>query len=64
VTPDEVQRIARTYFNPERLAVVLVGNADTFAKDLAGVGFGQFERIPIEQIDLLAADLRRSAPGR
>jgi zinc protease len=64
VTPDEVQRIARTYFNPDRLAVVLVGNADTFAKDLAGVGFGQFERIPIEQIDLLAADLRRSASGR
>ncbi len=64
VTPDEVQRIARTYFKPERLAVVLVGNADAFAKDLAGVGFGQFERILIEQIDLLAADLRRTAPGR
>jgi zinc protease len=59
VTPDDVQRIARTYFNPDRLAVVLVGNADAFVKDLAGVGFGQFERIPVEQLDLLAADLQR-----
>jgi hypothetical protein len=28
-------------------------------KDLKGVGFGEFERIPIGQIDLLAADLRK-----
>jgi zinc protease len=66
VTPDDVQRIARTYFNPDRLAVVLVGNADAFVKDLAGVGFGQFERIPAERLDLLAADLQRRslAPDR
>ncbi|MFN2447822.1 MAG: M16 family metallopeptidase [Vicinamibacterales bacterium] len=61
VTPAEVQRIARTYFHPDRLAVVLVGNADAFVKDLAGVGFPRYERIPIEQVDLLASDLRRAA---
>jgi zinc protease len=63
VTPEEVQKIAKTYFHPDRLAVVLVGNADAFVKDLAGVGFPQYERIPIEQVDLLASDFRRSSTG-
>lgn len=61
VTPDEIQRIAKAYFHPDRLAVVLVGNADAFVKDLAGAGFPQYERIPIEQVDLLAADFKRHA---
>jgi zinc protease len=61
VSPDEVQRVARAYLRPDRLAVVLVGNAEGFVKDLKGVGFGEFERIPMEQIDLLAADLKRTA---
>ncbi|HXG90089.1 MAG TPA: pitrilysin family protein [Vicinamibacterales bacterium] len=61
VTPDDVQRVARNYLRPDRLAVVLVGNADGFIKDLKGVGFGDFERIPIGQVDLLAADLRRGS---
>jgi zinc protease len=59
VTPDDVQRVARTYFNPDRLAIVLVGNASAFANDLKGVGFPDYERIPIAQLDLLAADLKR-----
>jgi zinc protease len=62
VKPDDVQRVARNYLRPDRLAVVLVGNADGFVKDLAGVGFGEFERIPMDQIDLLAADLRKPKP--
>ncbi|MGQ0736056.1 MAG: M16 family metallopeptidase [Acidobacteriota bacterium] len=59
VSPDDVQRVARSYLRPDRLAVVLVGNANGFVNDLKGVGFGEFERIPIDQVDLLAADLRR-----
>ena len=47
VSPDDVQRVARNYLRPDRLAVVLVGNADAFVKDLKGVGFGEYERIPI-----------------
>jgi hypothetical protein len=62
VTPDEVQRVARNYFRPDRLSVVLVGNADGFIRDLKGVGFGDFERIPMSQVDLLAADFRRGGP--
>jgi zinc protease len=59
VTPDDVQRVARNYFRPDRLSVVLVGNARAFVDDLKGVGFSDFERIPINQVDLLAADLRK-----
>jgi zinc protease len=59
VTPDDVQRVARNYLRPDRLSVVLVGNADAFVKDLKGVGFGEFERIPMAQVDLLSADLRK-----
>ena len=60
MTPDEIQRVARWFIRPGQLSVVLVGNADGFVKDLKGVGFGDFERIPIEQLDLLSADFRRS----
>jgi zinc protease len=61
VSPDDVQRVAREYLRPDRLAVVLVGNADAFVNDLRGVGFGEFERIRIDQVDLLAADLKKSS---
>jgi zinc protease len=60
VSPDDVQRVARTYLRPDRLAVVLVGNADAFINDLKGVGFGEFERIRMDQVDLLAADLKKT----
>jgi zinc protease len=64
VTPDEIQRVARWFIRPAQLSVVLVGNADSFVKDLKGIGFGDFERIPIENIDLLAADFQRRAPAK
>ncbi len=63
VTPDEIQRVARWFLRPAQLSIVLVGDADKFLKDLKGVGFGNVERIPIEQLDLLSADfLKRTAP--
>ena len=62
ISPDDVQRVARAYLKPDRLAVVLVGNAEAFVKDLKGLGFGEFERIPMDQVDLLAADLKRTNP--
>ncbi len=64
VTPDEIQRVARWFIRPGQLSVVLVGDADAFVKDLKGVGFGDFERIPIENVDLLSADLQRRAAAR
>lgn len=60
VTPDDIQRVARAYFKPDRLAVVLVGNANAFVGDLKAVGFPEVERIPIGQLDLLSADLKQT----
>lgn len=61
VTPDEIQRVARWFIRPSQLSIVLVGDADKFANDLKGVGFGSFERIPIERVDLMSADLMKPA---
>ncbi len=64
VTPDEIQRVARWFIRPSQLSIVLVGDADKFVNDLKGVGFGTFERIPMERVDLMSVDLmkRSGAP--
>lgn len=61
VTVDDIQRVAKTYLQPDRLSIVLVGDARLFQKQLAGVGFDQFERIPLSELDLNSPDLRRRA---
>ena len=61
ITPDDIQRVAQQYLHPDRLSIVLVGDASVFAKQLAGVGFDQFERIPLAELDLGSADLKRQA---
>ncbi|MEZ5417646.1 MAG: insulinase family protein [Vicinamibacterales bacterium] len=63
VTADDVQRVAKAWLKPTQLSLVLVGDADRFLKDLAGAGFTNVERIPIDDLDLTAADLRRSSRG-
>ncbi len=59
ITPDEIQRVAREYLHPDRLSIVLVGDASVFAKQLPGVGFAQFERIALSDLDLGSPDLKR-----
>jgi zinc protease len=59
VTPDDLQRVARAYISPDRLSIVLVGNAAGFVPQLKGLGFTEFEVIPIDEVDLMAASLRR-----
>jgi zinc protease len=61
VTVDDVQRVARNYLHPDRLTVVLVGDAAAFVKQLPGAGFDKFEVIPASELDLSAPDLRRKA---
>jgi zinc protease len=64
ITPDDIQRVAQEYLHPDRLSIVLVGDANVFAGQLPAVGFDKVERIPLAQLDLAAADLRapRSTP--
>jgi zinc protease len=62
VTPDDVQRVARQFLYPDRLSVVLVGNASGFLPQLERLGFTEYEVIPIDEVDLMAASLRRDAP--
>jgi hypothetical protein len=59
VTPDDILRVARQYVRPDRLSIVLVGNASGFVSQLRQVGFNEFEVIPIEELDLMSASLRR-----
>lgn len=60
VTVDDIQRVARTYLKPDRLSVVLVGNASAFAGQLQGIGFGMFETVDIDNLDLTAVDFKRT----
>ena len=63
VTPGEIQRVARQLLKPDQLAIVLVGDAATFVDQLKAVGFGEFERIPVAQLDLDSPTLRRRTTG-
>ncbi|HEX9368379.1 MAG TPA: pitrilysin family protein, partial [Vicinamibacterales bacterium] len=58
VSVDDVQRVARNYLHPDKLTIVLVGDASAFVKQLPGAGFDTFEVIPASDLDLSAADLR------
>ena len=61
VTVDDIQRVAVAYLQPERLSIVLVGEASAFLRDLPGVGFDSVEVLSIDELDLSTADLRRSS---
>ena len=62
VTPDDIQRVAKQYVRPDRLSIVLVGDASSFVPQLRKVGFPDVEVIPINELDLMSASLRREAP--
>ena len=59
VTPDDIQRVSRQYVKPDRLSIVLVGNARAFASQLIDLGFGGYEVIPVDQLDLMSATLKK-----
>jgi len=61
VTVDDIQRVTRKYLQPQRLSIVLVGEASAFVADLPGVGFDNVEVLSIDELDLSRADLRRSS---
>lgn len=43
VTPDDVARVAREHLDPQRLAIVVVGDAASIADGLRGIGVGPVE---------------------
>ena len=61
VTVNDIRRVTRTYLQPQRLSIVLVGEASAFVDDLPGVGFDNVEVLSIDELDLSRADLRRSS---
>ena len=61
VTPGDIQRVAERYIQPDRLAIVLVGDADPFVSQLKGAGFDTYERVALDRLDLDQADLTRPA---
>jgi zinc protease len=63
VSADDVQRVARAYLHPDRLTIVLVGDASTFIDQLPAAGFDKFDRIAAADLDLFSTDLRRHPEG-
>jgi zinc protease len=51
VTADEVQAAARAHIDLERLAIVLVGDADAVASDVDALGLGELEVVRDEEGD-------------
>jgi zinc protease len=64
VTAADVQRVSRELLAPDRLSIVLVGDAAAFVDQLQRAGFTEYDRIPIAQLDLDAPNLRRAPAGR
>jgi len=61
VRTDDVERVARYYLQPDRLSIVLVGNASAFLSQLKGLGFNNVEVIEMADLDLMGKDLRQGA---
>jgi zinc protease len=59
ITADDIQRVAQAYLKPDRLSVVLVGNAKAFVPQLRALGLDDVEVIPVAQLDLMSASLKR-----
>jgi zinc protease len=60
VTVADIQRVAKLYLKPDRLSVVLVGNAGEFTTQLQGTSFADFETVDVQNLDLTALDFKRS----
>jgi zinc protease len=62
VTVEDVQTAARDHIDPERVAIVVVGDADAIARDLEAAAFGELD-IVREEVGAEADDLADAAEG-
>ena len=62
VSVDDVERVSKFFLRPDRLAIVLVGNAAEFTPQLRRAGFGTFEVIDMN-LDLTAGDFSAHPGG-
>jgi zinc protease len=60
VTVDDLQATARQFLKPDRLSIVLVGDAAKFTAQLKAQGFTAFEVSPIAQLDLASPTLKKT----
>jgi zinc protease len=64
VRVDDIERVARYFLRPDRLSIVLVGNAAAFVSKLPGVGFGTFEIVEMADLNLMAPDFKGGSRAR
>jgi zinc protease len=62
VTAADVLKFSQTRIEPNRMVIVLAGNASAFREALKKQ-YGDFREIPAAELDLLAPDLRRAKPA-
>lgn len=68
VTAEQIRSFAEKRIHPDRMLIVLVGNASAFGPEIEKK-FGKFETIPAAELDLLQPNLRKAkdtpaTPGR
>ena len=61
VTVNDIQRVARKYLHPDRLSIVLVGEAVAFLEDLPAIGFDDVEVLSVDELNLATVDLSQSS---
>jgi zinc protease len=59
VTTNDIQRVAKQFVFPDRLSIVLVGDARQVLSQIKAVGFEDVEVVPLAELDLTNPTLRR-----
>lgn len=62
LTIEQVRSAVQRFLEPDKLAIVAVGNANAFSKELAT--YGPVTVIPQQELDLIAPDLRTPKPAK
>ena len=62
LTIEHVRSAVQRFLEPDKLAIIAVGNAKAFSNELAA--YGPVTVIPVSEIDLIAPDLRKAKPAQ